>query len=284
MVRTRYSSLDKLNLFLGAYGRLFDGIFRPHWWLPFFVFSIFQAAGLAVLTWYYAPLWVGIVKPVLAWFIPPPAFHYPQYYLALPSVYSAYENFVLGPIIWVIILGAAVYRLGGIYAGRRFSVKEAIGVASGRFFPMLLVWILETVLVLVVLSIPSLFLDRILAGSPNRALAASLLAQMVGFAVSALLIYAVPGIIIDGKKVIAAIGDSMSLFFGSIFLTFFIVFVPSVIRLAMNFLLTDFAPRIITLLNPDLIPALLLLDIVLGVFINLFIYGAAVFVYVRLNE
>jgi len=284
MVRTRYSSLDKLNLFLGVYGRLFGGIFSLYWWLPFFIFSIFQAAGLAVLTWYYAPLWVGMLKPLLSWFIPPPAFHYPQYYLALPSIYSAYENFVLGPIIWVIILGAAVYRFGGVYAGRRFALKEAVGVATGRFFPMLLVWVLETALVLVVLSIPPLFLERFLAGSPNRVMAASLLVQMVGFAVSALLIYAVPGIIIDGKKVFAAIGDSISLFFGNIFLTYFIVFVPSIIRLAINSLLTDFAPRIITLLNPDLIPALILLEIILGIFINLFIYGAAVFAYVRLNE
>jgi len=47
--------------------------------------------------------------------------------------------------------------------------------------------------------------------------------------------------------------------------------------------LSDFAPRIIGLLNPDLIPVIMVFYIITGIFINFFIYGAAVLLYRRLE-
>ena len=283
-MKSRYSVLDKLNLFLGIYGRLFGGIFRFSWWSPFFIIAIFQTAGLACLVWYYAPVLVNIIYPALSRFLPSNAFHYPQYYLFLPSVYSGIENFVIGPVIWVILLGTAVYRLGGAFEGKKVALGESIRISIGRFGPLFVVWLIETALVLLILFLPSLLFGASLEDSPKRAMAVTLVAQMIGFVISAMLIYAIPGIVIGKKRLSVAISGGVTLFAGNFFLTYFIILVPSIIRLALNLLVSDFAPRIINMLNPDLIPLLILLQIVLGIFINLFIYGAAVFVYKRMSE
>ncbi len=284
MVRTKYTVLEKLNLFISVYIKLFTAIPRFSWWSPFFIFALFQALGLAGLVWYYVPGWVSIIYPILSKFLPTSVFHYPQYYLALPSIYAGFENFVLGPTVWIILSAAAIYRLGGLYEGEKPPFKSGVRKALRAYFQLLALWLIETILVILVLYIPSSMMEQFLAGSPNRAAVVSVLLQMVGLGISAMLVYAVPGIILDRKSLLEAVGDSIALFFRNPILTYLIVFIPSIIRIATNSLLSDYAPRIIELLNPDLIPSILLVHIFLGIFINLFIYGAAVFVYKKLTD
>lgn len=284
MVRSRLTLIDKLNLFINLYGRLFAAILRFSWWSPFFIYSLFQYIGSAALAWYYAPPWCYFVPSILSLFLPPAAFHYPQYYLALPSVFAGYDSFILGPTVWIILLGIAVYRLNGFQANGNPPWGEAFKVALNCYPRLLLVWFVETVLVFLVLYLPNILLEGYLAGSPNRAAALSALLQTAGLVVSAALLFAVPGIVIDNKRAGEALADSISLFLGSPVLTFAIVYIPSILRIILNFLMGDLAPRIIGLLNPDVIPGLVFIYILVGIFINLFIYGGAVFVYRRLEE
>jgi hypothetical protein len=282
MVKNKLSLFDKFNMFFSIYGQLFISIFRFSWWSPFFVYAIFQSLGFLALLWYYAPILSSIVYPIIALFVPPTAFHYPQYYVALPSLYATYESLILGITVWIILTAAAVYRLGGIYSGKTPAFSDGINLALSRYLPLMLVWLIETVLVIIILYLPNLFLQRMIIGSPNFAALVNVAFEMVGLIVPSMLIYSVPGIILDGKKLGVAIVDSISLFLRNIFLTYFIVFIPSILRIVINLLLTNYAPRIITMLNPELIPILIAVYIVAGIFINLFIYGAAVFAYRRM--
>jgi hypothetical protein len=282
MVKPRLSFLGKLNLFISAYGQLSLSIFKFSWWSPFFVYAIFQTLGFLALLWYYLPVLSSLVYPLVSLFLPANAFHYPQYYLALPSLFATYESLILGITVWVVLTAAAVYRLNGVYAGQIPKFGEGLRLALRSYVPLMLVWLLEAVFVIIILYVPSLLLKEFTLGSPNRAAAVDVFFEMIGLVVTSMLIYSVPGIILDRKKVGPAIRDSIGLFMSNILLTYFIVFIPSIIRIALNMLLTNYAPKIITLLNPDLIPGLIVVYIVIGIFINLFVYGAAVFVYKRM--
>ncbi len=281
---TRLTVLDKLNLFVGTYAQMFLGIFRFSWWSPFFIYALFQLAGFFALLWYYAPILSVTVYPLLAAFLPSNIFHYPQYYLALPSVFVTYDSLILGITVWIIFTATAVYRLGGIYDGKVPALRECIRRGLYSYAPLLFVWLLETISVIVILYIPNLLLKERMAGSPNFSAAVSVLFEMIGLLVTAALIYAVPGIILDGKRAGAAIKRSLGLFAGNFFLTYFIVFVPGIITIILNLLLSNYAPKIISLFNPELIPILLFIYIMVGIFVNLFIYGPAVFVYKRMAE
>lgn len=284
MVRNSYTALEKINLLLRIYGRLAVGLLRFSWWSPFFILAIFQLLGLCALIWYYLPGWINIIMPLLRLFISPDNFHYPQYYLALPKVYSLFEIFILGPTLWIIFSAAASYRYGHFYDGEKVSIGECVNASVNKYLPLLIVWIFETILVLLILYLPGVILNSQIEGSPNRIMALRFVLQMAGFGISAMLIYAFPGIILDNKGLFEAIGDSVSLFFRNIFLSYFIIFLPNIPRLILNLLLGDLAPRIINLLNPELIPNLIFVSIALGIFINYYVYGAAVFVYKELSK
>jgi hypothetical protein len=283
MVKTRLTLLDKLNLFLSLYGRLFSGLARFSWYSPFFILALFQLLGMAMFLWYYAPVWIDIIRPIFGLFVPAQAFHYPQYYLVLPTIYAGYESFILGPTLWIILLAVGVYRLDGVFAGKKPSLQEGFNVALQRYLRLLVVWFIETVLVFLILFVPSMLLRDMTAGSPNMSAGIGAVLQIAGFLVTAMLIYATVGIVVEDKRIGDAIMDGIVAFFRYPILTFSIIFIPNILRLILNTLLSDYAPRIISLMNPDLIPAILALYIISGIFVNYFVYGAAVALYRQLE-
>jgi len=275
----KYTALGKINLFAAIYGKMFAAIIRPGIWLPFFILALFQVAALYGLARFYLPGWYSIIFPILSSFLPPQVLHYPQYYLALPAIYSGFDSFILGPTVWVVLSAVAVYKLGGYHAGGNRPLGEEFRSAFRAYLPLLAFWAIETAVILVVLMVPSLMLKSTVWGSLNRKIALDLGLQMAGFGVSAFLIYSIPGIMVGGRGLGSAISKSLHLCWKNFFLTFFIIFIPGLPKVILNIVLSEFSPRMIQLLNPELIIALLGLQIGIGILINLFIYGSAVFVY-----
>ncbi len=279
----KLTALDKINLFVRIYGRMFAAVFNFAPWAPFLILAFFQALGLFGLINFHLSGWSALISPLISRFISEEMIHYPQYYLALPSLYSSYSTFILGPTIWVILSAAAVHKLSGYHSGEKISLKEALRSSRRLYFPLLLFWIIETGIVLVVMLAPSVVLAQAAATSPLRKLVLNTGLNCAAFAVSAFFVYTIPGVIIGGKKIFSAIAGSAGLCARNFFLTFFIVAVPGSIGLVFDLILTEFSGRIVTLLNPELILLILYIRIAAGIFVNLFIYGAAVFVYKELE-
>lgn len=280
----RFSVIDKINLFIRIYAGLFTVIIRVTSWFPFFILAMFQVAGLIVTTWFYLPIWVNVVYPILTSFLPSEVFHYPRYYLALPSVFAGFDSFILGPTVWVIVSAVAVYKLGGLHSGKNLLLKDGFKLAFRSYLPLLTFWVIETILILLIFFVPSQILEVFAEDSLRRKIVLNLGLQMTAYVVSAFLIYVIPGIIIGRKALGSALTDSVRLCFHNFFLTYFIIFIPSVFRLVLDMILTVFAPNILRLFNPELIFMILLIKVILGIFINLFIYGAATFIYKEMAE
>jgi hypothetical protein len=283
MVKVRLSLLDKISLFLSVYSQLVMSLLKISWYSPFLIIAVFQLLGMAMFLWFYAPVLISIIKPILSLFVPAQAFHYPRYYLALPAIYAGYETFILGPTIWILMLVVVIRRLDGAFTRQWLTMQEGFGIAFDRYFRLLFIWFIETVLVLVILYVPSVVLKDMMRSSPNMSAGIGVILQAAGLLVTAMLIYGVVGVVLDNKGVGEAIIDGIIGFFRYPLMTFSIIFIPNILRLVLNALLSDFAPRIIGLLNPDLIPVIMVFYIITGIFINFFIYGAAVLLYRRLE-
>ncbi len=279
----KYSALDKLNFLANIYGRMLAAIFKFRTWSGFFILALFQAAGLFMLARYYLPGIYQVVYPILSLFIPEFIFHYPQYYLALPSIYSGFDNFVLGPTAWVILSAFAVYKLGGYYSDKKMPAGNGFSIARRAYFPLLVFWALETGLVLLAIILPASIAADMVAGSPDRKIALNLGLQFMAYGISAFLLYTIPGVILDSKKLGSAVRDSIALCRQNFFLTYFIILIPGSIKILIDLVLTEFSARIVKFLNPELILLILGAQILIGIFINLFIYGSAVFVYKEMS-
>ena len=213
MVKNKFTALDKVNLFISIYGRMFVAI-SFSWWSPYLILASVQAIGFIGLLWYYQPGWIHIIQPILRIFLPERAFHFPQYYIVFPGIYSAFESFILGPTLWVILSAAAVIRLGGHYSRKKIPLKDCIARARAAYKPLLGLWLVETVLVIAMLSLPSLLMESVMYGSPNMSAAISFVMQSLALFISAALLYTIPGIVLDKKGLGEAISDSLGLFFG----------------------------------------------------------------------
>ena len=275
----KYTALQKINLFAAIYGRMFAALIKPGMWFPFFILALFQVIALYGLVKFYLPGWFNIIYPILSSFLPQEVLHYPQYYLALPSIFSGVDNFIIGPTIWVVLSAVAVYKLGGYHAGGSLPFGEGFKSAFRAYLPLLIFWAVETAVVLIAILVPSLLMADLVRGSPRRKIALDFSLQVAGFGISAFLIYTIPGIMVGGKRLGSAISESLRLCRKNFFLTFFIIFIPAFPKAILDIILSEFSPRIIRLFNPELIIALLVLQIGIGIFINLFIYGSAVFIY-----
>lgn len=280
----KYSALDKVNLFISTYGRLFSGIIKISTWSPFFVLALFQAFGLLAFSNFYAAGLDRVIYPLLSSLLPSSILHYPQFYLALPSVYSGYNTLILGPTIWVLMSALAVYKLGGYYRGTTFTFGEGLRKVVKRYLPLLAFWVIETAIVFIVLFSLTLAFKDYVVGSPRIKFVFEYCYQLFAYIFSAFLLYTIPGIMITGKKLGGALKDSISICGRNFFLTFFIVAIPGSVGALIDIFISGFTPQIISLFDPELVVGIMYIRIVLGILINLLIYGAAVFVYAEMGE
>jgi hypothetical protein len=275
----KYSTLDKINLFFRTYIRMFGRIVHFSAWASFFYLALLQLGGLFLLLGITIPGWKSLIHPILSLFLPAPAFHFPRYLLAIPGFYTAFDNYLLGPTGWVILSGAAVYVLGGQYFGDKPRFGDGFKRALHAYFPLLLVWLIEMILVIVVFKIAAFLFVDLAYGSPRLLLAIRVGLQLAAFLPSAFLIYAIPGIILDKRPVFKAIGNSFSLCSHSLFLTYSIILFPGLIRLVFDILIQDYSYKIVATFNPDIVVIIIILKIIVGIFINLFILGSATYLY-----
>jgi hypothetical protein len=280
----KYSALYKINFFIATYGRLFSGVFKISSWSPFLVLAIFQALGLLAFSNFYIGGLKEVLYPVLSLFLPDSIFHYPQYYLALPSVYSGYNTIILGPTIWVLMSAAAVYKLGRFRREKKAALSEGLREALKLYLPLFVFWLIEIVIIFIVLFSLTVAFKENVAGSPRIRFVFEYGYQLFAYIFSAFLIYTIPGIIISSKNLGRALKDSVILCSRNFFLTFFIIAIPGSVGAVIDVFISGFTPQIISLFNPELVVIILYVRIALGIFINLFIYGAAVFIHGEMGE
>jgi hypothetical protein len=276
------NKMEKINLFISIYIAQFLNIFRITAWLPFLVLAIIQLVGLIIITNLNLPGFKVFIFPVLNLFMPEQLFHYPIYYLAAPQAFSIYDTFILGPTLSILAIGMAVCRLGGFHERRFDSLSNCRKKAIANYGKLFFFWLIQTILLLTVILIPANLIEPYAYGSPRFAVIVKIVLQLSGFAVSAILIYTLPAMLIGGKSLRNSLRHSLRLFARNPLFTYFIILLPGAIKICFDLLTTNFAQHIITRDNPEIIIWALFINIGAGVFLNLFIYGTAAYAYKEL--
>ena len=282
--RVRNSAPDKINFLIATYTRLLSGLFKLSVWSPLLILALFQALGLLLLSNFFVGGLRQVLYPFLSLFLPEALLHYPQYYLALPSLYSGYNTLILGPTVWVLISASAVYKLGGYYRGAKLSLSEGLRESVRLYIPLLLFWVIETVMIFVVLFSLNVAFREYVAGSPRTRLLFEYGYQLIAYCFSAFLIYSIPGIVISGRRLGGAIKHSIGLCRKNFFLTFIIIAVPGTVGALIDIFVSGFSPQLVSLFSPESITLILYIRISLGILINLLVYGSAVFLYSEMDE
>jgi hypothetical protein len=276
------NKMEKINLFISIYIAQFMNIFRITAWLPFLVLGIVQLIGLIIITNLNLPGFKTIIFPVLNLFMPEQLFHYPVYYLAAPQAYSIFDTFILGPTLSILAIGMAVCRLGGFHERNFDSMGICRKKALANYGRLFFFWLIQTALLLAVILIPVNILEPYAYESPRFAVFVKVALQMAGFLVLAVFIYAIPAMLSGGKSLGTGLLQSLRLFAKNPIFTYFIIFLPGIIKISFDLLTTNFAQHIITRDNPEIIIWALFVNIGVGIFLNLFIYGTAVYAYKEL--
>ena len=276
------NKMEKINLFISIYIAQFMNIFRITAWLPFLVLGIVQLIGLIIITNLNLPGFKTIIFPVLNLFMPEQLFHYPVYYLAAPQAFSIFDTFILGPTLSIIAIGMAICRLGGFHERRFDSLSICRKKAMANYGKLFIFWAIQTALLFAVILIPANLMEPYAYGSPRFAVIVKIVLQLSGFAVSAIMIYTIPAMLIGGKSFWQSLRQSLKLFGRNPVFTYFILLVPGAVKICFDLVTTNFAQHIITRDNPEIIIWALFINIGTGVFLNLFIYGTAAYAYKEL--
>jgi membrane-anchored glycerophosphoryl diester phosphodiesterase (GDPDase) len=175
----------------------------------------------------------------------------------------------------IMAIGAFIYKIDGYTEKKRFGMAGAFGKARSVYGRLFLLWLIQMMTMVLVVLIPAWWFSTLLSDAPRRTFAMKFAFQLVGFGIAGFFVYAIPAIILNRKTLGRAIAESIKICFHNIFFSFFIIFLPGMVKLTLDILTTQMAPVIINQFNPDLIVWILYTEAIVGIFLNLFIYGAA---------
>jgi hypothetical protein len=106
-------------------------------WAPWVVFGVLQCAVLLAL--------LGFAHPLLAWAVAPfvqavagePALHYPDFYRALPFLYSR-ADLVMGSLVGAVVTGWSTRLFAARWRREKLTVREAWGEVAPRCLTLVL--------------------------------------------------------------------------------------------------------------------------------------------------
>ncbi len=211
---------------------------HPSVLVPFFLKALFEGLVLTVLFYYpRPPLSVVFAEPVKTFF--GPAFlHYPYNFNLLPTLYY------YGQLVSMVIFGVIMYGMAMSLVSQAHSADEEVRLfgsfnrAVRRYFPLLGIWIVISVLSALVLSGPSFIIKKTMQPTPAAITLVYIFSYAgiaAAFLVETLFIYSYPAIIIERSGFIASISRSFGMAKKLFLTTVCIVFIPRLLEVLFMF-------------------------------------------------
>ena len=188
-------TLEKVNLFFWAWAQSAKSAKSLKLLSPFLLYGVLQGGILAMLIYFAYPPFSAILVPLLRQFFGPLALHYPQSMIILPEVFHR-ADLILSGIIGVGTIGVATQLFATRFNGEKPRLREGIRRVLPLYGILLLLWIVETGLVLgLVVELP-----RLLAGTtPIGGRSLRLLSIICGIIVGAAFAYTSVLVVWEGK-------------------------------------------------------------------------------------
>jgi hypothetical protein len=253
---------------------------RGRIWVPFLAIAVVQIVALLLVLNFHQQFLSPLLVPLVKGFAGPTAIHYPNFYLALPIIFSR-VSLILSVLLTCLMVGAAVVLFAQAF-GRAEHMKPW-KVAKKRY-PALLIATL--ILALALFGVPYLSLllprDLMLTNSIVRWGTRGVL-LLLSVLVQTFLVYAAAWVILRNERALKAVADSIRLSGSTFVPTFVIVALPALLLYPLSFL-DSRTDLFVTKFRPEAVTGLILVQIVLELLFGFLVIGAVTRIFIYQTE
>jgi hypothetical protein len=262
---------SKIGIFFWTWKQAIQSCRRPATLLPFAGYAAVQLFVLASLVFFIYPPFSAIFMPLQRALYGEITLHYPNNYIVMPQMFETL-NIVLSGVLGIWVIGrATVLFFSSNEAQRGKSVVKPIG---RRYFHLLGAWFGETLLALLVIG-GFMWLS---GKMPSASIYLNTIRVFGVVGVSAIFAFSNALILIEEKPFWVALPQSAKMFASYALVTFFLVGLPTIMQLPIQFLLSNSA-QIVRRLNPEMITVVIATGVFLAMLSNYFIVGTVTHLY-----
>ncbi|MCP4633517.1 MAG: hypothetical protein GY855_11370 [candidate division Zixibacteria bacterium] len=271
--------IEGLNRFITTYISTLKGFIRPAVVFPLFLFFLIELGILWILTNFYKAPLDNIMVPLLTRFFGENITHYPTLYYMVSSVFG-YASLPLTFIFGTLLMGMSVFLFASFFSDEGLSIGAAFKATISKYPILLLIWILETAIILGTITIITREFGAFFSFSLKRevmfrlVITGGLQTLLAGF-----FAYANASVILGRKSFGKAIFASMRMFKENFFTTVFLIYIPVLIRFPMTFINSKSA-QFSGKFNPEFVIVLMIISIFIALIANLFLVGGITRIYI----
>ena len=269
--------IEGLNRFISTYIDTIKGFVRFKVVFPMFLFAVIQAFVLWMLINFYRPPFDGILIPIITKFFDESYTHYPTLYTMLSSVFRL-VNYPLNFLLGTLLSGMTVFLFASYFEDEGLSICASFKATITRYPILLLLWIVETAIVLGLVTVVSQQVNH-LVYSLKREIIYRLLLSGLGSLAVALFAYAVPAVVLTRTSFIKAITSSLRIFKENFFTTFFLIFIPVMVRFPIDFFNSK-SGQLTGKFNPEFIAILMGIGLFFSLIAYLLLIGGVTRIYI----
>ena len=198
--------------------------------------------------------------------------HFPQFYLIMPQINEFIANYIIEPLFGVMLMGTAVFIIGAKFKNEKSGFGEGLRTA------------IKTALVVLVFKYGGTVVIPIVQGTSHADFVAYFIIQMLALVATALLIYAVPAVIMHRRGIIGALATTLKLTSKNFIFTFFLLLIPWLIRFPISYLLGSKVYLILGKFNTSVLAYLLSGDLLVSIITGFLTYASVTYFYLSRTE
>lgn len=252
--------MEKLNFLISTYIGTIKAMISFRLWTPYFLFALLSVALALLLTNPYLPV-IGPILAAIAKFLTgsEAVWHYPDLYALLPQTHG-WLTLILSVVLEALLIAAGFIMFSGHYKNAKIGFGAALGTARSKYFQIVAIWLFYSlVFLLLLIFLPKLF-DPLIGGSPRRTMVFNFGVRLLGSGILAMFMYVLPYILLDGEKLLGAVGRSVRTFGRNFISSYVLAVVPYLMVLPFSATLFDPA-LVVRRFSPELVLYLLIAQI-----------------------
>ncbi len=265
--------VQQFNALIWSWAEMFRALRRRVALAPFLIYAGVQTLILLMLLGFTVPPLRFFVPALLRWRFGDQALHYPNNLMVLRGALGQ-TDIILSVFLGALVTAAAVYLFASFYGGRKERPSEGLAVGVSKYVPALVIALVVAVLSQVAVRVPMSIWGGLADTSPMRFRMLRVILIGVVLALQAVFVYGIAAVVVDNKRVGAALAGTVALAFRNPVTTLLLVAVPAALELLPAWLMRN-SSVIIYKFSPELLAVVMLIWIVVILFINYATVGAA---------
>ncbi|MDP2928622.1 MAG: hypothetical protein Q8O01_00980 [Candidatus Omnitrophota bacterium] len=245
---------------------------------PFIVIAFLECSILEVAYFCARKPLLFVFGPIVRKFFGEQFLHYPANLMLMPKLFSFGQMvvYVLGSVF---LTAAAIQIFLNINSGHPVIFKAIIKNTAKKYMALVGYGLIYIIILLILQRLEGTaflkaarFISKRLFGVPNElfAIASSLLLFLVAVFTQVFLVLVIPIIVMDRKRLITAVVESISLGLGNFLKLFGLILLPLFFYVPV-LLMKDFLAIVMDKTFPEISLLIMLLNIVMAIFIDCFI-------------